>query len=42
MIDNGYAIPYDGGKKNKPDEWEWVNFSFLFFILVFYIFMLVL
>ena len=22
MIDNGYAIPYDGGKKNKPDEWE--------------------
>ena len=22
MIDNGYAIPYDGGKKNRPDDWE--------------------
>ena len=22
MIDNGYAVPYDGGKKNKSVEWE--------------------
>ncbi len=22
MVDNGYAVPYDGGKKNKSVEWE--------------------
>jgi len=22
MIDNGYAVSYDGGKKNRPPDWE--------------------
>jgi len=22
MLDNGYAVPYDGGKKNRPVEWD--------------------
>jgi len=22
MVDNKYAVPYDGGKKNKSVEWE--------------------
>jgi hypothetical protein len=22
MLDNNYAIPYDGGKKKRPNEWD--------------------
>jgi micrococcal nuclease len=22
LIDNNYAVPYDGGKKNRPDDWN--------------------
>ena len=22
MLENKYAIPYDGGKKNRPTEWD--------------------
>jgi endonuclease YncB( thermonuclease family) len=22
MLDNHYAIPYDGGTKNRPPEWD--------------------